>query len=184
MVSKSSTDETNVQVAFKIKEARSLFDKDSKGKKTWAKWVEQNLPIKVSWANQLLQVANHPNPIVRLKEIREESKARTKDHREKKKQTASPLRNGHPDTAPEPDPTDSELEPERIALIKFATHGPILDVIRILGEACPDWAVSKHASTSPVSPDQQQVDPLSESADLSAVGAIGPGPTHSEEEAS
>lgn len=179
----ASNDDTNVKVAFKIREARTHFDKDAKGKKTWAKWVEQNLPMKVSWANQLLQVANHPIPIEKLLEIREQSKARTKEHREKKKQTESPLRNGHPDTAPEPDATDSELEPERIALIKFAKFGPIIDVIRILGEACPGWAVSNEVSGGPVSPDENQVDSLSEFAGLCAVGDSEPAPTHSQGDA-
>ena len=118
-----------LEITAKVKEARSYFETNEAGETSWERWASDNLPFKVSRANQLLQIANAPSPKAELTRLREMGKSRSAKWRAKGARPSRDGRTGETDTE---NPDDLSLEPEREELRKWVKIALLDDIRRVL----------------------------------------------------
>ena len=121
-----ASDEKVLEAAKYLREARERINKGEEGKIKWHEWARAHIDLSGSRLRELQQISQAEDPRAKLKELREKNAERQARHRDKKK--SAPLRNG----ADSNSAANENLEPDRNALIAWATEAPLEQVARVL----------------------------------------------------
>ena len=124
----TKADESTIEAALLVREARERVDGGELGKTTWYAWAPKNIELSMSRLRELQRIAKAKDPKAELERIRKQNNERQARHRDKKKR--APLRNGGDMTR-----RPARIGPKREQLIELARSAPLDHIEKLLSLA-------------------------------------------------